>query len=108
MRRPTDSAATPLITLVVAGARHPYGRVALMALMVMISALAVVYTKHETRKLFVEMEALEQTRDELAVEWSQLQLEQATLATQGRVERTASTQLGMVLPGPEAMVIVRP
>ena len=42
------------------------------------------------------------------VEWGQLQLEQSTWATQGRVEGLAREPLGMISPAPDAVVIVRP
>ena len=65
---------------------------------VFISALAVVYVKHETRMLYVETRVLEKRSDDLSVEWGRLQLEQNTLAAQGRVEDIARTKLGMVVP----------
>ena len=42
------------------------------------------------------------------VEWGQLQLEQSTLTTQGRVEHAARSRLGMIIPPPEQMVILKP
>ena len=51
------------------------------------SAMALIYTKHESRKLFVELEALTTERDELNIEWGQLQIEQSTWATHARIER---------------------
>jgi cell division protein FtsL len=79
-----------------------------LALAVMASALAVVYTKHLNRKLFVELQALQASRDMMNIEWGQLQLEQGTLATHSRIEEHARARLGMGLPAPAAVVIVRP
>jgi len=42
------------------------------------------------------------------IEWGQLQLEQSTLSTQGRVERAARDQLGMVSLSADNMIIVKP
>jgi cell division protein FtsL len=42
------------------------------------------------------------------VEWGRLQLEQSTLATHGRIERTAKKRLGMVTPEYEQILIVKP
>jgi len=42
------------------------------------------------------------------VEWGQLQLEQSTLTTQGRVENAARSRLGMISPAPDQMVILKP
>ena len=75
---------------------------------VMATALGVILAKHEGRKLFVQLQALEKERDQMNVEWGQLQLEQGTWATHSRVEGIARKRLGMVIPETEAVVIVRP
>lgn len=85
-----------------------YFRGGLLVLAVLASAFAVVYAKYESRKLFVELQSLQKVRDDMAVEWGQLQLEQSTWATHGRIEGTARTTLGMILPPPEAVVIIKP
>lgn len=72
------------------------------------SAVGVVYVKHQTRKLFVELQALQAERDRLDVEWARLQIEQSTWATHVRVERLARTRLDMGLPNNQEVVIVRP
>ena len=79
-----------------------------LLLMVVVSALAVVYAKHEGRKLFIELQALENERDDMDVEWGQLQLEQSTLTTQGQIEIAARDRLGMVVLSADDMVILRP
>ena len=79
-----------------------------MLLVVVISAVCVVYTKHQARKLFIELQALVDERDAMDVEWGQLQLEQSTLTTQGQVEIAARDQLGMVVLSADNMVIVKP
>jgi cell division protein FtsL len=66
-----------------------------------------VYVKHESRKLFVDLQQLQTVRDDLNVEWGQLQLEQSTWATPGRIENVAVSRLGMVIPEPQAVVTVR-
>lgn len=80
----------------------------LLSLAIMVSALAVVYAKHESRKLFVEWQGLLTKQDEMNIEWGQLQLEQSTWATHTRVESMARERLGMILPAQDAVVIVRP
>lgn len=72
------------------------------------SALAVVYSSHESRKLFIELQALQEMRDELDVEWGRMQLEQSTWATHGRIEATAREKLSMRLPAPDGVQVVRP
>lgn len=80
----------------------------LLAGLVVLSSLGVVYAKHESRRLFGELQALEVERDRMNTEWGQLQLEQGTQTTHGRVERDARTRLGMVIPDPGRVVMVRP
>ena len=63
-----------------------------------ISALALVYTRHESRKLFVELEQLTAERDELNIEWGQLQIEQSTWATHARIEQFALEELSLSRP----------
>ena len=86
---------------------RPTGMLILL-LAVIVSAMGVVYAKHQGRKLFVELQALGNERDAMDVEWGQLQLEQSTLTTQGQVERAAHERLGMVNLSPANMVIVKP
>jgi len=79
-----------------------------MLLLVVATAIAVVYSKHSGRELFIELQALAYERDAMDVEWGQLQLEQSTLTTQGQVERDARDKLGMVNLAADNMVIVKP
>ena len=73
------------------------------------SSMAIVYTKHESRKLFVELEALTLERDELNIEWGQLQIEQSTWATHARIEQVATDDLSLTRPeSSEIYVIERP
>ena len=62
------------------------------------SALGVVYTRHQSRHLAVELGVLEAGHDAAVAEWSRLQLEQAWLADAGQIESTARTKLGMRSP----------
>ncbi len=62
------------------------------------SAFQVVMSRHEARKLFVEIQALEKTRDDLNEEWTRLLLEQSTWATDVRIETIARNELGMRPP----------
>ena len=68
------------------------------------SALLVVETKHENRTLVREIDDLRAERAQLETEWSQLQLEEATLAQRGRVEQIARDKAGMVEPREQTTV----
>jgi len=80
----------------------------LLVLAVIASAIGVVYSKHLSRKQFVELQRLESDRDEMNIEWGQLQLEQSTVATHGRIEELARLHLKMTMPDPNVVVIVQP
>lgn len=80
----------------------------LVSLGLFASALGVVWSIHETRTLFIELQALHAERDRLDIEWSQLKIEQSAWATHGRVEQTARTGLNMVIPTPQDVHLVQP
>ena len=72
------------------------------------SAAAAVYIKHRSREMFVELERLETRRDNLQIEWGQLQLEQSAWSTHAFVERVASAKLHMGMPPPKEIEIIAP
>lgn len=82
--------------------------VALLALLTLLSALAVVWSAHQTRMARAELEALEKQRDELDSEYRALKLGQAALAEHGRVEAVAKAKLGMERVGLENERVVQP
>jgi cell division protein FtsL len=70
------------------------------------TAIAVVWTKHEARSRFIQLQGLNGQRDALDIEWGQLKLEQSAWATHGRVEQAARVDLHMVIPRPDEVRIV--
>lgn len=89
--------------------RHSLLLVLVFAIVCVSSAMALIFTKHESRKLFVELEAMTEERDELNIEWGQLQIEQSTWATHARIEQVATDDLSLVRPeATEIFVIERP
>ena len=72
------------------------------------SAAGAIYSKHRARELFVTLERLNNQRDNLEVEWGQLQLEQSAWSTHAFVERVASTKLKMATPPPKDIELVSP
>ncbi|MBS0364456.1 MAG: cell division protein FtsL [Proteobacteria bacterium] len=77
-------------------------------LAVLLSAAGAVWCKHRARSLFVQLEALNGHRDNLEIEWGQLQLEQSAWSTHAFVERVASTRLRMGTPPPKDIEIIAP
>ncbi len=72
------------------------------------SAAGAIYCKHRARQMFVELEALNARRDNLEIEWGQLQLEQSAWSTHAFVERVASAKLHMAMPPPKEIEIIAP
>jgi cell division protein FtsL len=72
------------------------------------SAIGVVWSRHETRSLFIELQGLHGQRDGLDIEWGQLKIEQSAWSTHGRVEQTARSNLKMVIPKPDEVRLVQP
>ncbi len=72
------------------------------------SAIGCIYSKHQSRKLFTELQAMTKERDRLEVEWGRLQIEQSTWSTHARVERLAREQMRMRTPVAGEILLVRP
>lgn len=86
------------------------GRIVMSALWVALlgAAIAVIWSKHEARSRFIELQGLHAERDRLDIEWGQLKLEQSAWSMHGRVEQAARVNLQMVVPRPDEVRIVKP
>ena len=71
------------------------------------SSIAVVHLRHEHRLTYVALQEAQERRDELNVEWSQLLLEQSTWSIHHRVEFEANNRLGMAVPEPDQIIVLR-
>ncbi|KRB10978.1 cell division protein FtsL [Lysobacter sp. Root690] len=83
----------------------------LLALLIVanvVSALLVVFARHEHRQLFVQLNKLQRERDELNIEFGRLQLEQATWAESNRIDQVARERIGMKFPEGAETVVIRP
>lgn len=80
---------------------------ACLALAVIMSAIACVYARHESRKQFSLLQQLIVQRDALEVDWGRLQIEQSTWSTHSRVEQLARRKMGMHNPRPDEILVVR-
>jgi cell division protein FtsL len=83
-------------------------RLNLLLLTVLVAcALSLVTSRHQARKLFVDLER-EQTRARgYEIEHGQLQLEQSTWAMPARVDKIARGELRMQLPGAMRVEVIR-
>jgi len=78
--------------------------VVLLALMA--SSIALVDSRHESRRQFMELSKLERERDQLDVEFGKLKIEQAMLADTYRIEMEAGARLNLRFPDPVQMEMV--
>lgn len=72
-----------------------------LLLILLMSAIGVVYSSHMVRQLFAEHANLLEERDHLQLEWAQLLLEQSAWSAPTRIEQVARDELNMVLPQAE-------
>jgi len=80
----------------------------ILSIAVLVSAIEVVVSQHEARRLFVQIQELEAERDDLNEEWGRLQLEQSTWATDDRIESLARSELRMREPGGNLKILAQP
>jgi cell division protein FtsL len=78
----------------------------LLLVVLVVCALSLVTSRHQARKLFVELEREQALARAYGVEYGQLQLEQGTWAMPARVEKIAREQLRMQLPGPGRVQVI--
>lgn len=90
------------------GARPMMVITAILFVLMILSALMLVYSKHQSRKLFVEVQQLKYQIDELDTEWARLQLEQSAWSEHGRIEQIARSRLSMVMPETDEVVFIEP
>ncbi|GAA0912317.1 cell division protein FtsL [Luteibacter anthropi] len=79
----------------------------ILLLAVIVSAIGVVWTRHESRILFVELSRLQSQKDDLGVEYGRLELEQATYAEPSRIDAEARARLSMYTPKQQDIQLVR-
>ncbi|MDD4915571.1 MAG: cell division protein FtsL [Methylococcales bacterium] len=80
----------------------------LLVIVLMLSAITVIYSKYQSRKLFMEIQKKEKELDDYEVEWGRLQLELTTLTEENRVEIEARNRLLLTLPTQDKTIYIKP
>lgn len=80
----------------------------LLVLLLVLSALAVSWSVHESRRLTNDVQRLQAEHNRLQTEWGQLLLEHSTWGAYARVERMAREKLSMAQPDASQRVVVTP
>lgn len=73
-----------------------------------ISAIAVIYNKFQSRLIFMDIQRTEKELDNYDVEWGRSQLELTTLTEDIRVEIEARKRLQLTLPTQDKTVYLKP
>jgi cell division protein FtsL len=71
------------------------------------TAVGVVHARQQHRLAYIELNRLLSERDELNIEFSRLQLEQATWSEPNRIEQVATERLGMQFPEAADVVVLQ-
>ncbi|MGY0217862.1 cell division protein FtsL [Endozoicomonadaceae bacterium StTr2] len=95
---------TPLRIL----ARRTQYTVLVMGMLVIVSAVAVVYTAHVNRVLQNALQTEVGKKNRAQVEWGQLLLQHSTLTSPSRIDRLARERLGMEAPSVADTIVVKP
>jgi cell division protein FtsL len=69
-------------------------------------SLGVVTSQHKARKLYFELEQLQQQTKQFDTEYGQLQLEQSTWAMHSKVEEFAAKKLKMQVPDEKRIQVI--
>ena len=80
----------------------------ILAVLVLLSALAVIYSKYYARQLFLDIQQQEKALEQYEMQWGQMQLELTMLADQNRVEVIAREQLKLITPLRERSIYLKP
>ena len=80
--------------------------VVVLWVLVIASALSVVYVTYDTRVKFNALETLRREKSQLQVVWGQYLLEESTWEAYGRVEKLAKEKLSMTVPKAEDIIMI--
>jgi len=79
----------------------------ILTVLLVMSALMVVQSAYDYRRLFNDHQVLVYQWDEMQIEWGQLLLEQSVWAGHNRIENKARQDLGMLIPEHKQIEIIR-
>lgn len=68
----------------------------------------MITSQHKARKLYIELQQLQDIAKQAQVEWGQLRLEQETWGMPSRVESIAAKSLNMEVPDMKRIQVVTP
>lgn len=78
-----------------------------LAMVVLVSAVAVVHAKYRSRMLFAQLKALDVHVDEVDIEWERLLIEHGTWGAPAHIETSARKKLKMRMPKADEVIIIK-
>ena len=81
-------------------------RIFVLIVMVIVSALALIYVKDLNRRLFIDSQNLQQVNSEMNIYYGRLLLEQGVWSAQERIQVVATNSLNMVIPSSSDIVML--
>ncbi len=87
--------------------RHIWGLGSLV-FAVLVTGLALIHSAQQSRLVTSELRMLQQTEEELQVEWLQMQLEKSAITAKLIVDQVARERLNMTTPEPAETIYLRP
>jgi len=81
-------------------------QVSLLVIAILVSGVAVVWLKYQSRQLFLDLQWLRSQHELASMEWGRLQLELANVGNLEDVMRIGSGRLKMHEPSPEQIVVI--
>ncbi|EDY85684.1 cell division protein FtsL [gamma proteobacterium HTCC5015] len=78
-----------------------------LVVLLLVSAIGVVLSRHYSRAAFVDLQAAKGARDDLSIVYGQLQLELSTWGAHGRIEQMARERLNMRRPDQDGVVLMQ-
>lgn len=78
-----------------------------LVLVLTASGLAVIYAKHNSRLVFIDIQRTEQELERLEVRWERLTLEEKMLSEHNRVEKKARKSMGLIDLDRKAIVYIQ-
>jgi cell division protein FtsL len=82
--------------------------VGVLGVVLLLSALSVIYSKYYSHLIFIEIQQQERDLDHYEIEWGQMQLELSMLAEHNRIELMARNQLKLIMPLREKIIYINP
>ncbi len=79
----------------------------LFLMLVIASALGLVYVKYDARLKFNQLQKELHEQDRLGVEWSRLQLEHNTWGSNNRIQELAQKDLKLQVPAPKQIIYIK-